>query len=97
MKYPSGSIRWFAEFNILQLKHVATHGIDPVYANFREFLFDFWPDLPWNEDSIEVIDLILSDIRFKKFIYPEIKKKYRFDMKRDLIEGRNEMIDEMEE
>lgn len=39
-----------------------TKPLHPVYANANEFLYDFWPDLPWNQrDATSVARAILSN------------------------------------
>lgn len=75
---------YHANFAILQLQHVAEHGLPDCYTSFGDFLCDFYPDLSWNasHSSIE-IQLILKDDRFDAIV-DSIKKDWEHDMRAEL-------------
>lgn len=57
--------RWFAELNLLHLQEIGEHGLPDCYDKPEEFLYDFWPDLPWDAKSQRAVArLILDDPRF---------------------------------
>lgn len=61
----TNSMRWFAEYNLLHLQHVGEYGLPNCYVSAEDFLYDFWPDLPWDlRGQRAVARLMLSDPRF---------------------------------
>jgi hypothetical protein len=62
---PARGLCWFAEYNLLQLQHIGERGLPTCYEEAEEFLYDFFPDLPWNlPDQQAVVRLMLADARW---------------------------------
>jgi len=76
------------EHAICKLLGVIKKGIPDCYDTFEDYVFDFWFDLSWDEEGhIRDVKVILADKRFTDIIVPGIKKKFNFDMKKELEEG----------
>ena len=83
-KHQPHSDLWFAEWAILHLEHIACWGLPDCYGSFRDFLFDFWPNLPWDETRSNIVcGLILDDPRFAK-IAEDIEQEWGHDMTAEL-------------
>lgn len=66
---PSRGLPWFAEFNLLQLQRVGELGLPDCYAQAEDFLYDFWPDLPWNgPEQRAVVCLMRHDLRWPAIV-----------------------------
>ena len=85
-KYERHSLEWFAEFTINHLEHVACWGLPDCYGSFTDFLFDFWPDLPWDDRSSIVCRMVLDDPRLTK-IASTIEAEWGIDMTAELTKG----------
>ena len=71
------------------LKVVAENGLpkrdngDVIYNNFQDYLFDFYPNLPWNqEDQLVAIKQIMAEPDYKETMQ-KIQNKFNFDMDAD--------------
>ena len=92
--FATHSRRWYSEYITLKLMYIATRGLPDCYCGITGtpeagqdgFLFDFWADFPWNETGLEVIEIILKDLRFPGIV-TSIKRDFDFDMKEELEEG----------
>ncbi len=89
-KFAYKSIQWFAEFNLLHLEYIGEHGLPDCYKDFKEFLFDFYPDFSWNKRMKDEIRVILTDSRFPE-IEKKIKKAYAFDIRKELEKAAGEI------
>jgi hypothetical protein len=83
-QHPVHSPAWHAEYAILKLQDVVSHGLMDCYASFGESLSDFYPDLPWTQDeAVESLRLILADPRFPE-IQRELLALHNFDLGAEL-------------
>jgi hypothetical protein len=79
---------WYKEFVLLELEHVAEHGLPSCYKSIDGYLYDFWPNLPWNESRAQVIQSILADARFAS-AKERIRHDWSHDMEDELRHGLN--------
>lgn len=86
-KYPKHGSDWFAELKILELQYIGEHGLPDCYESVDEFLYDFWPGLPWNTKGLhEAINFILADERFPA-AKAAVLNTIQFDMEVELRKG----------
>ena len=58
-------------------------GLPKVYKNFKDYMWDFYPDLPWNSSANISIKHILMEKKFKP-ILEGVKKQFNFDLEKEL-------------
>lgn len=84
------SAAWFAEYNLLQLNHIAEFGLPDCYKSFKDFLYDFWADFSYDMvDRFVSINLMLGDERWAN-IQNQIKEKFDYDISSELV---NALVD----
>jgi uncharacterized Zn finger protein len=84
-----------AKMLLEQLKGINENGLDKVYTDFKDYLYDMYPDLPWNEEGqTEAINYLLNNDEFK-VVAEGIKTKFDFDLIADFKECIKENEEEM--
>lgn len=58
-------------------------GAMPCYASVEEWLYDLYPDLPWDETIVVAIEAILEHDRFAE-VQEFFARVYSFDLKAEL-------------
>lgn len=90
-KYQQYSNEWFAEFAILNLDRDGD-SLPDCYNEPYDFFYDFWPDLPWNDNAGVCAKLILKDERFPAIAEKWMKNHY-FDLRGELLRGIEQLLD----
>ena len=71
-----------------KLEAAVANGLDSVYSDINDWLFDLWPDFSWNDaDCVAEIDLVLADPRFND-IKTGFQTQFAFDIEAELRDGR---------
>lgn len=59
------SAPWWTERTIALLQDVAARGLPDCYRKPEEFLYDFWPDMPWDQSAmLRVMTMVEADPRW---------------------------------
>lgn len=78
----------FGHRALFKLLYIAEKGLPDCYESFEEYLFDFYPSLPWNLEGQKVaIQTIQKDPRFESEVVPAILRDWNYDMKKELEEA----------
>lgn len=77
-----------AERQLNALVIVAADGIPAVYSSFADFFTDYWMDFSWNDDMKTEVQSILDNQAFEA-VQQAILEKYNFDVRHELITGRD--------
>jgi hypothetical protein len=73
-----------------QVRKYTLEGLPSCYKNVQEWLYDFYPDLPWDKDgSIAAINHILQN---HKSVLVSFEKKFNFDLEDDLQKAIQELL-----
>jgi len=96
IEYKPEKVKELAKGALAQLAKIGKDGKLPsVYKNVQDFLYDFYPDLPWEAVAqIKAMKLILSDPTFKT-VAAEWKEKLDFDWDKELREAIKEIQKEI--
>jgi len=84
-KFKHRSTEWIVEYNILHLEYIVAHGLPSCYAGFYSFLFDFYLDFSWYDNSILEMEMVLADVRFPAIV-DAIKRLFDFDLHAQLTQ-----------
>jgi hypothetical protein len=70
---------------LIKLNEISVNGLNPVYKNFEEYMWDMYADLNWTVDGfIKDVNYILRDEQFPA-ICERISEKYGVDLKSEFI------------
>jgi len=72
------------ELTIADLLDVAEKGVPDYYECFELFLYDFWWNLDQSDEKRKTIRKILTDKRFVDIVVPMFKKRFDFDMDKEM-------------
>lgn len=90
-RYPASRVQKLATSALDKLGQYAREGLPAVYKeSVQDWLYDFWPDLPWNmQDAVWCVNLMREDPRYPTII-AEFKTRYGFDMDAELSKAGKE-------
>jgi hypothetical protein len=71
----------WAEFIALSLEITLEHGLALVYESVNDWLYDFWPDWPWEEEEFENV----KEAFLKREDVPGILKRFQEKFGIDLM------------
>lgn len=75
---------------LMELKELSEIGLPDCYNSIQDYLFDFWPNLPWDEEGrIKAIGYVLNSKEFTE-INKTIKEVWDFDFAAELKAGLEE-------
>jgi len=96
MEYKPEKVKELAKGALAQLAKIGKAGKLPsAYKNVQDFLYDFYPDLPWDAvPQMEAMKLIRSDSAFKAVV-ADWKEKLDFDWDAELRDAIKEVSKEI--
>lgn len=72
--------------HIAILEDILQNGLDPVYDDFKDFLFDFWPKFAWDiPERIKEVEELLASPDWM-FMAGRVKTERGFDFREELNE-----------
>jgi hypothetical protein len=81
---------WFARNTMADLRHIAEHGLDAAYDGPEDWLYDFWPSLPWDRRGmVATIRRIRADPGWPA-LAAAVKARIGFDIDAELVAGLND-------
>lgn len=85
-------VAWLVRRQRIQMRLIIEHGINPVYEDFNDFLFDFWPNFSWNEKQYIVdCQTLLADAEWNELAI-KVKAKYGYDFVKEVNGGLAEAL-----
>lgn len=74
---------------VVRLEEILKNGLPACYKTFDQFLFDFFPDFSWNQDSLDEYAALLADTEWCA-LAEQVKAKYGYDFKEEIILALND-------